>query len=222
MNRTSIEWTDYTWNPITGCSRLCDYCYAKRIAVRLAGRFGYPKDDPFKVTFHPNRLSQPREVSKPSKIFTCSMGELFDPKSRYGWIGFIFAEMKRNPQHTFQVLTKRHEVLDQFEYPENLLLGVTVDGRGLDKNTAIDNLRFIECSNVKFVSFEPLLFEVAPDLKGIDWIIIGAKTGSKGWVPPKEWVETLTHIARLNNCAVFHKDNLGYGWLKEFPKERLK
>ena len=98
MNRTKIEWTDFTWNPVTGCDKRCTFgsdnvqCYAYKMAQRLRGRFGYPEDDPFKPTFHPNRLSEPREVKKPSKIFVCNMGELF---ANYGWVDKVFAEIEK-------------------------------------------------------------------------------------------------------------------------------
>jgi len=187
------------------------------MAKRLAGRYGYSKDDSFQVTFHSNRLHEPSKVKKGRKIFTCSMGELFDPKSHYGWIGLVFAEMRRNPQHTFQVLTKQAIVLHQFFFPENLWVGISQDGR-YTRLDDIDFLRRID-AKVKFISFEPLLRPILPDLEGIDWIIIGARTGSKPFVPPKEWVDTLIEIARAANVPVFLKDNLMRSeQIREWPK----
>jgi len=113
MTQTKIEWADMVWNPITGCSRAgspgCDHCYAKRMAYRLKGRYGYPKDDPFKVTFHPDRLDEPFHWKKPRRVFVCSMGDLFHEDVERQWVDRIFAVVSLCQQHTFQVLTKRPE-----------------------------------------------------------------------------------------------------------------
>lgn len=225
MNRTKIEWTDYTWNPITGCSRRCPHCYAWRMAKRLAGRYGYPKDDPFRVTFHPDRLKEPRSVKKPSKIFTCSMGELFDPKSRYGWIGIILAEMKRNPQHTFQILTQRAEVLWQFTFPENCWVGVTVTRNcEAERIAQLIDVKLDHQVNLAFASFEPLFEDLHVDLHALDWIIIGAQTGTKKKTFEDSWVDRLVYEALTLEIPVFMKDNLkqqgykGPSWYQDFPK----
>ena len=107
---TKIEWTDETWNPITGCTQIsegCQNCYAKRMANRLKGRCGYDADNPFKITQHPERLDQPLRWKKPRKIFVCSMGDLFHPEIRSDFIEVMFGIMSFLPQHTFLVLTKR-------------------------------------------------------------------------------------------------------------------
>ncbi len=119
MNKTKIEWTDATWNPVTGCTPVsegCANCYAKRMATRLAGRCGYPKDEPFAVTLHPDRLDQPLHWKKPRMIFVCSMGDLFheDVPSclldiPFDFVNQVFAIAAMCPQHTFQILTKRPE-----------------------------------------------------------------------------------------------------------------
>lgn len=235
MNRSRIEWTDYTWNPITGCSRLCKdsdgkiHCYAYWMAQRLKGRYGYPEDEPFRVTFHPDRLREPRSVKKPSKIFTCSMGELFDPKSRYGWIGMIFAEMKRSPQHTFQVLTQCAEVLWQFTFPENCWVGVTVKRNcEAERIKALLDAKFDFRAKVVFASFEPLLEDVYADLHGLDWIIIGAQTGTKKKTFQDSWVDRLVYEALVLEIPVFMKDNLkqqgyaGVNWFQDFPKKETQ
>lgn len=107
---TKIEWTDETWNPTTGCSKIsagCSHCYAERMSKRLAGRFGYPHDDPFRVTLHLERLEDPLHWKKPKKVFVCSMGDLFHESVPFNYIAAVFGVMAANPRHTFQVLTKR-------------------------------------------------------------------------------------------------------------------
>jgi protein gp37 len=186
------------------------------MAKRLRGRFGYSKDDPFKVSFHPERLHEPSQLKKPSKIFVCSMGELFDFKSKYGWIGLVFAVIKRNPQHIFIILTKRPDVLHQFSFPENVWLGVSVD-----RTQLIDSINILAETDakVKFVSFEPLLERITPALQGINWIIIGSQTGPRPFQPKAEWVDLLIKEARKQDCAVFLKNNLDYPEkIQEFPK----
>lgn len=110
MSKTKIEWADATWNPVTGCTKIspaCDNCYAERMAKRLAGRVGYPKDEPFRVTLHPDRLDQPLKWKKPKRIFVVSMGDLFHENVPESYIAAIFAVAAAAPQHTFMVLTKR-------------------------------------------------------------------------------------------------------------------
>jgi protein gp37 len=207
LNRSKIEWTDYTWNPITGCSRRCKYCYAWRMAKRLRGKYGYPEDDPFRVTFHPERLKEPRQVKKPSKIFICSMGEMFDIDSKYGWIELILAEIKRSSQHTFQILTKRPDVLYQFDFPFNVWLGISIDTQEAARERLPYLLDNDVDATVKFASFEPLLEKVDVNLEGLDWIIIGAQT--QPWRPPAyEWVAALLKQARRYGIPYFLKDNL--------------
>jgi len=126
---TKIEWTHrpnmvgVTWNPITGCTPIsegCKHCYAQRMATRLAGRFGYPEDDPFAVTLHPDRLEEPLNWKRPRTVFVCSMGDLFHEDVPWDEIGFVFHEMTRSPQHTYILLTKRphnmYEFLKWFRY----------------------------------------------------------------------------------------------------------
>jgi protein gp37 len=112
MKRTRIEWTDMTWNPITGCSPVsegCENCYALRMAIRLKGRCGYPKDDPFRVTYHEDRILDPFGWTKPLRIFVCSMSDLFHPDVQDQWIQAVFETILRNKHHRFLILTKRPE-----------------------------------------------------------------------------------------------------------------
>ncbi len=117
MNKSKIEWTERTWNPVTGCSKIsagCQNCYAERMSKRLAGRAGYPADEPFRVTLHPDRLDQPLRWSKPSKIFVCSMSDLFHEDVPDEFITQVFAFMALAPQHTFLVLTKRPKRMSEY------------------------------------------------------------------------------------------------------------
>jgi len=120
---TRIEWTDVSWNPVTGCSKVsrgCQFCYAERMAKRLAGRGGYPAENPFAVTLHPERLDEPLHWRKPRRVFVCSMGDLFHKDVPSGFITEVFAVMALCPQHTFQVLTKRPERMAEYLADEDL------------------------------------------------------------------------------------------------------
>jgi protein gp37 len=122
MSNTRIEWTRRTWNPVTGCTKIspgCKHCYAERMSKRLAGRFGYPTDDPFSVTTHPDRLIEPLHWKKPSMIFVCSMGDLFHDDVPFEYIAAVFGVMAECSRHTFQLLSKRPEkVLGFFKWIE--------------------------------------------------------------------------------------------------------
>jgi protein gp37 len=167
MGTTKIEWTEKTWNPITGCSPVsegCQNCYARRMAYRLRGRYDYPKDEPFKITFHPERLNEPIRWKKPSRIFICSMGDLFHETVKYTWIESIMETVIMQPQHIFLFLTKRpqrmKDVLESWKLrsKENLWLGVSVE----NQKTADERIPILlQIPAVKrFVSVEPMLEEI--------------------------------------------------------------
>ena len=208
--KDSIGWAEFTWNPITGCTRGCSYCYARRMAYRLKGRYGYPEDEPFRPTFHPDRLLEPLQVKKPSKIFTVSMGELFDPKVPDLWRDLVFRVMLEAEQHTFQILTKRPGLIPyelEYEVPSNVWIGTSIDGKTTDTQWALEEL-LLSYAPLRFVSFEPLLGVVEFDASLVDWIIIGAQTGPKAKQPRWEWVQDIIAEARRENKPVFIKDNL--------------
>jgi len=229
LNRTRIEWCDFTWNPITGCTRGCTdtngrpYCYARRMAYRLRGRAGYPQDEPFRPTFHPDRLEEPYETKSSAKIFVCSMGEMFDPGVRSSWVDQVLAEMRNAPWHTYQILTKQASRVKEFHFPEYVWLGCSQDGR--TTNIAdIEHILYAESPGIRFVSFEPLLgpIERIPEvpLYAIDWFIIGAQTGPGAAPPKKEWVQDIIDMAHGAGAPVFLKDNLHWPeTVKEYPKE---
>jgi len=221
MNRTKIEWTDYTWNPVTGCRNGCPYCFAEKMAKRLRGRYGYPKENPFEPTMHWNRLEEPLQVEKSSKIFVASMGELFGHWVPNLWTREVLGIIGRAHWHTFQILTKQPQNLRFFSYPPNLWLGVSVD-----RQEMVKGIPYLLGTNakIKFVSFEPLLELVTMPQElwhGLNWIIIGAQTNPKR-LPRKHWVHYLCEEALIHEIPIFMKDNLDWcGWpgkLKEFPE----
>lgn len=206
LNRTGIEWTEYTANPIKGlCKIKCKYCYARRIYERF-------KWDP-EVRYVPE-VFEGLEKIPPSRIFICSTHELFGHWIPYEWIQEILDTCKKNPQHTFQILTKRPQRTLEFHFPDNIWVGTTVT----DVNSLINVNSLIRCdARIKFVSFEPLLEDVLPrddfllpTLKFIDWVIVGALTGPgrKKHFPRKEWVNNIIRGARAYKLPVFIKDNL--------------
>lgn len=215
INRTKIDWADYSWNPITGCKHGCWYCYAKKLTQR------FPKVFPngFEPTFYPERLKEPWELQKPSKIFVCSISDLFGAWLPKGWKDQVLDSIEKCPvRHTFILLTKAPENIPRdYEFPENVWVGATVTSKSeLGK---IDQLRERTLANTIFVSFEPLLGPVKPDLNGIQWIIIGKLTGSKRIKLDPKWVRDLLATADFYKIPVFLKDNLGWGKIRrEWPE----
>jgi len=205
MNRTKIEWTDYSWNPITGCKHGCWYCYARRLCLRFKKIF----PNGFEPTFYPERLNEPYEVKKPSKIFVCSIADLFAPWTPREWTAEVLDSMLFCPiKHTFQMLTKNPERINlgafRPVYPKNWWFGATVNTQ--EDCWRIDELRQVDGN--RFISFEPLLGEIEPDLHNIDWVIIGKLTGSKKVELKDEWVNTVFREARNQKIPVFMKNNL--------------
>jgi protein gp37 len=191
--KTSIEWTESTWNPVTGCTKIspgCKHCYAERMARRLKmmGQRNYANG--FKLTLHEHMLELPLAWKKPQMIFVNSMSDLFHDKIPTIFILNIFETMQRASWHTFQVLTKRSDRLcklnRQIEWPENVWMGVSVEN---EKYTfRIDHLRETNAA-VKFLSIEPLLGRLRKlNLRGIDWVIVGGESGPGARGMEKEWV----------------------------------
>ncbi len=223
MTPTKIEWADYTWNIVTGCENGCDYCYARRLAEgRLKGRFGYPKVNPFKPTFHHDRLNAPSKVKKPSRIFVCSMGELFGNWVPDSWFISIRKVVWDNPQHTFIFLTKCPDGMDGWVFPKNAWCGISANYFGA-LISRCGKLKGVH-AKVRFASIEPLHGWIPILPEWLEWVIIGAETGHrKGRIEPEsEWIEHLTQEADNHNIPIFHKDNLApyyEGELRrEFPK----
>ena len=212
MAQTSkIEWTEVTWNPITGCTKIspgCRHCYAERMARRLAGRHGYPKRDPFRVTFHPDRLRQPLRWRKPSMVFVCSMSDFFHAEVHENHILEVLAVIKQCPQHTFQILTKRSGRMAALssklgEWPPNVWMGVTVEAR--ECLSRIDDLKSVQAP-VRFLSCEPLLEDLgALDLRGIDWVICGGESGPKSRPMQPEWARHIRDQCVAEGIPYFFK-----------------
>lgn len=204
LNRTKIEWTQFTFNPVVGCKNGCWYCYAKR----MNDRFKWIKEwsEP---GFFPQRLSEPYKLKKSSKIFVGSMCDLFGDWIPDRWIKRVIKVAEENPRHTFQFLTKNPKRYLEFDFPKNCWLGATIDGTEVwgTAQSKINDLKLTD--NYKFISFEPLLGDVSGlDLTGIDLVIVGAQTG-RGAIPPKkEWIDSIKH------SNILFKDNL----LKIYPE----
>ena len=190
--QSSIEWTESTWNPVTGCSKVsvgCSNCYAERIAKRLkaAGQRKYRNG--FEVTLHPEALDEPYRWKKPRIIFVNSMSDLFHEEIPAEFIQDVFSVMIANKRHIFQILTKRSERLCELapllDWPQNVCMGVTIENN--DYIGRADDLRTVGAA-VRFCSLEPLLGPL-PDLEleGIDWIIVGGESGPGARIMKSEW-----------------------------------
>lgn len=199
---SSIEWTEVTWNPVTGCDRVargCDHCYALTLSKRLKamGVDKYQNDgDPrtsgpgFGVTIHPSALGQPYKWRKPQVVFVNSMSDLFHAKVPIGFIRDVFAVMADTPQHTYQALTKRAHrmarVADRLDWPNNLWMGVSVEDQ-----EAVDRIEHLRATpaHTRFLSCEPLL-EPLPglDLCDLDWVIVGGESGHGARPMSEAWV----------------------------------
>jgi len=207
-----IDWTDYSWNPISGCLHGCPYCYMLRMEKRFPGIM--------KPGFRPHYLIDPRKLKQPSKIFVGSSGDMWGEWVNHDYIQSVLNICEQSPRHTFQFLTKNPMKYMEFPQTDNAWYGTTCDGTERTKNNINDLVMYIQrCNSIRFVSFEPLLAPVDPDLFGISWIIIGANSNRGAKKPPKEWADRLINLARKNNIAVFIKDNYGYPErTKEFPR----
>jgi protein gp37 len=219
MNTTKIEWTDVTWNPVTGCLHGCQWCFARRLAeTRLRGRCGYPSDEPFRPTFHENRLGEPLERKKPAKIFVSDMGDLMGRWVDKTWIQRVLDVVWLSPRHTFQFLTKNPSRYAEFEpYPSNAWLGTSIESQ--DKLGRLEIIKQVKAT-VRFVSIEPLLSDINVDFGGLQWIIVGGMTGPKAVKPKPVWVENI--LAQANGIPVFLKNNLSYPLRRqEFPTTEM-
>ena len=210
MAFSSIEWTDKTWNPVTGCTKIsegCKHCYAEVMAKRLQG-MGKPKYiNGFSITLHHDALNEPLQWSNPCMIFVCSMSDLFHSDVPFDFIDKVFSVIKNTPQHNYQILTKRAErMAEYFEtriIPQNAWIGVTVECA--KTRNRIDYIRNLNAS-VRFISCEPLLEDLGElNLYGINWIIAGGESGVQARPMKEEWVLNIKQQADKNNIPFFFK-----------------
>ena len=215
MARSEIEWTEATWNPVTGCNKVspgCKHCYAERMAKRLQA-MGQPNyRNGFQVTLHEHMLERPLKWKKPQKIFVNSMSDLFHEEIPFEFISRIFDIMEKAYWHQFQVLTKRStrllELHDQIDWPNNVWMGVSVENQKYAYR--IDHLRQT-LAKTKFLSLEPLLGPLHDlNLKDIDWVIVGGESGPGARPVNKEWVMHIRDQCLTNNVPFFFKQWGGF------------
>ena len=207
---SEIEWTGSTWNPVTGCTKLsagCKNCYAERMAKRLHA-MGQPNyRNGFEVTLQPHMLELPLRWKKPQQIFVNSMSDLFHAEVPTSYIQRVFAVMREAKWHTFQVLTKRADRLEEIDreldWPPNVWMGVSVENHAVTHR--IDSLRATR-AQVKFLSIEPLL-ESLPDLNltAIDWVIVGGESGPRSRPMHEQWVRDIRDQCLAASVAFFFK-----------------
>ncbi len=210
MKNSKIEWTESTWNPVTGCSKIspgCLNCYAERMALRLKAMGQHNYRNGFKVTCHKECLELPLRWKKPQMIFVNSMSDLFHEDVPVDFILDIFSTMQCAKQHQYQILTKRAERLAQLspELPwrKNIWMGVTVESS--DYKYSIDYLRYTS-AHIKFLSLEPLLNDIGElDLNEIDWVIVGGESGPGARPMKIEWVRNIREQCLAQNVPFFFK-----------------
>lgn len=222
---SKIEWTEQTWNPTVGCTKIsagCKHCYAETMAKRLQamGTPGY--ENGFKLTILPQRLDDPLQRKKPTVYFVNSMSDIFHDNIPDEYIERVFAVIKATPHHTYQVLTKRAARMARFfknrEVPQNAWLGVSVENKkhGVPR---IDYLRQV-LARIRFLSVEPLLEDVGElDLTDIHWVIVGGESGPKARPMKLEWALSVQQQCDEQSVAFFFKQWGGWG---EDGKRRAK
>ena len=207
---SKIEWTESTWNPVTGCTKIspgCQNCYAERMAKRLKAMRSPLYANGFKVAVHPEVLIKPLSWRKPRTVFVNSMSDLFHQKVPFDFINSILDIIRQTPQHTYQALTKRSERLltlnSKIDWPNNLWMGVTVEKS--DYQNRIDHLRQTNAT-IKFLSLEPLLGNLSKlNLQKIDWVIVGGESGPGSRPIKEKWVTEIRDQCLEANVPFFFK-----------------
>lgn len=213
-DHSAIEWTDATWNPVTGCTKIsrgCDHCYAERFSERFRGVKGHPFEQGFDLRLWPDRLDQPLRWKRHRRIFVNSMSDLFHKEISEAFIARVFETMEAAPWHTFQVLTKRSTLMRDFvndRYPReaapaHIWLGVSVEDR-----QALSRVEHLKQTNagIRFLSVEPLIGPIGTiNLEGIHWVIVGGESGS-GFRPVKpEWIREVRDQCVPSGVPFFFK-----------------
>ncbi len=210
---SGIEWTEQTWNPVTGCTKVsagCKNCYAETMARRLKAMGAPGYENGFALSFHEGRLDAPLRRRKPTIYFVNSMSDLFHPKVPFSFIDKVFNTIAETPQHSYQILTKRPEIMARYfapltrTPPTNAWLGVSVENKkhGVPR---IGVLRKIPAA-IRFLSVEPLLEDIGEiDLQGIHWVIVGGESGKKARPMKPEWVEGVKKQCHTAKVKFFFK-----------------
>ncbi|MFL6447772.1 MAG: DUF5131 family protein [Bryobacteraceae bacterium] len=208
--KSSIEWTEATWNPVTGCTKIspgCKHCYAERMAGRLKAMGQRNYVNGFELTLQDHALELPLKWKKPQRIFVNSMSDLFHNEVPIEYIQRVFSVMRQAHWHQFQVLTKRAERLDelngQFDWPDNVWMGVSI---GTDKYAYRANHVRNTDARVKFLSLEPLLGPLSSlNLTGIHWVIVGGESGPGARNIEESWVVDIKSLCRRSGVPFFFK-----------------
>jgi len=223
FNRTndSIQWAQWTWNPVTGCLHGCKYCYAREIAENSQFKGVFPAG--FTPLFRHDRLDAPTNTKinvdpnqpESKRVFVCSMADLFGEWVPEKWVHKIIEATKQALELEYLFLTKNPAKYLEFDFPNNFWLGATVDSQSKVDET-VKVMRSIKSGGIKWISFEPLLEPIKADFSGIDWIVIGAQSGTRqpdgtkvDYFSPKfEWVMDLVQQARNAGSKIYMKQNL--------------
>jgi len=216
---SKIEWTEQTWNPTTGCTKVspgCKHCYAETMANRLEAMKVRGYENGFQISILPERLLEPLKRKKPTIYFVNSMSDLFHEDIPFAFLDEVFDVIKQTPHHTYQILTKRASRMQRYfsgkqrTVPENAWLGVSVEDKkyGLPR---IDELRKVD-AKIRFLSLEPLLEDLGElNLTDIHWAIVGGESGPKARPMKKAWIQNIKSQCRQQNVAFFFKQWGGWG-----------
>jgi len=217
--KSTIEWTNATWNPVTGCTKIspgCDNCYAERFSERFRGVEGHPFENGFDLTLRPNRLLQPLSWKKPKMVFVNSMSDLFHKDIPEAFIASVFETMEKADHHIFQVLTKRSSLMRNFvnkrytdsPVPEHIWLGVSVED-----NSGGSRIKHLQQTNaaIRFLSVEPLIGDPGDlHLQGIHWVILGGESGPNARIMKPEWAVSVRDQCIKQKVSFFFKQWGGY------------
>ncbi len=218
-DNSAIEWTNATWNPVTGCTKIgpgCDHCYAERFAERFRGVPGHPYEPGFDLTLRPSRLNQPARWRRPRMIFVNSMSDLFHKHVPFTYVDQVFESMEQADQHTYQVLTKRSSRLRSYvnsryadrSLPGHIWLGVSIEDQ--QRLSRLEHLRQTQAP-VRFLSLEPLLGPLGRlDLDGIHWVIVGGESGPGARPMEGPWVREIRDQCLATSVAFFFKQWGGF------------
>jgi protein gp37 len=211
---TAIEWTDATWNPVTGCTKIsagCDHCYAERFSERFRGVKGHPFEKGFDLQLRPERLEQPFASRQPKMIFVNSMSDLFHKQVPLNFVDKVFDTMERADWHTYQILTKRSSRLRDYvnsRYPDSPVPAHIWLGTSIEDGNKKSRARHIQAANalIRFLSIEPLLGPIGHlDLDGIHWVIVGGESGPHARPMLVEWARDIRDQCKKAKVSFFFK-----------------